>query len=132
MMGSASPSVPVSWGELLDKISILEIKRGRIRQADARANVAKEYERLRSIAFHAMRQDGIAPLLEELKAVNEDLWDIENAIREQEAKAQFDSEFVRLARSVYMKNDRRADLKRAINLQLHSDLIEEKSYYTGN
>jgi hypothetical protein len=128
MISSVSPFVPVSWGELLDKITILEIKQGRIRQPDAQANVAKEYGCLRSIASHAMHQDGIASLLDELRTINEDLCDIEVAIRGQEAEAKFNSEFIQLARSVYMKNDRRAALKRAINLQLHSDLIEEKSY----
>lgn len=132
MATSASPSVPVSWGELLDKITILEIKCARIARPGARANVAREYALLRDIAADAMRRPGMTELLEELKAVNEDLWDIEDEIREKEVQAQFGSEFISLARSVYKRNDRRAALKRAINLRLGSDLIEEKSYKANN
>jgi len=128
MTASASPSVPVSWGELLDKITILEIKCARIIQPEARANVAREYALLRDIAAEVMRRQGVASLLEELKAVNEDLWNIEDRIREKESEAQFGPDFIGLARSVYKRNDRRAALKRAINLRLSSDLVEEKSY----
>lgn len=128
MTSSASPSVPVSWGELLDKITILEIKCARIARPEARANVAREYALLRDIAADAMRRPGVASLLGELKSVNEELWDIEDDIREKEAEAQFGPDFISLARSVYRQNDRRADLKRAINLCLCSDLVEEKSY----
>jgi hypothetical protein len=128
MTGNGCPVVPVSWGELLDKITILEIKQGRIAGADARANVAKECALLRDVAAAAMKRDAVASLLAELKAVNEALWEIEDAIRDQEAAAQFGPEFIRLARSVYRRNDERAALKRAINLRLGSELIEEKSY----
>lgn len=128
MTTSASPSIPVSWGELLDKVTILEIKCARIARPEARANVAREYALLRAIAADVMRRPGVASLLGELKAVNEELWDIEDDIREKEAEAQFGPDFISLARSVYKRNDRRADLKRAINLRLCSDLIEEKSY----
>jgi len=128
MASKVSPMVPVSWGELLDKISILEIKRERIVRADARANVAKEHRLLSEFGNMALRSDGIAPLYATLKAVNEDLWEIEDAIREQEAAGTFGTEFVQLARAVYHKNDERAAIKRAINLKLGSELIEEKSY----
>lgn len=128
MASKVSPMVPVSWGELLDKISILEIKRERIVCADARANVANEHRLLSEFGDMALCSDGIAPLYETLKAVNEDLWEIEDAIREQEAAGTFGAEFVSLARAVYHKNDERAAIKRAINLQLGSELIEEKSY----
>ncbi|WP_051083533.1 DUF6165 family protein [Sphingomonas sp. Mn802worker] len=128
MASKVSPMVPVSWGELLDKISILEIKCERIVRADARANVANEHRLLSEFGDMALRSDGIAPLYATLKAVNEDLWEIEDAIREQEAAGTFGAEFVHLARAVYHKNDERAGIKRAINLQLGSELIEEKSY----
>jgi hypothetical protein len=118
----------VSWGELLDKITILEIKGERITRADARENVLREYRLLRSIGAQVLNRSGIAPLVRALKAVNEALWEIEDAIREQEAAREFGSDFIRLARAVYQRNDERAAIKREINLKLESDLIEEKSY----
>jgi len=124
----SSPSVPVSWGELLDKITILEIKRERSGGPAKWANVDKECRLLRGIAGSAMEQEGVAPLLTKLKSVNEALWEIEEAIRAKEAEGDFGADFVRLARSVYKKNDERAALKRRLNLQLNSDLVEEKSY----
>ncbi|OWK28773.1 DUF6165 family protein [Sphingomonas dokdonensis] len=128
MASIATPSVPVSWGELLDKITILEIKRERITRAAARDNVQREYRLLRGIAAEVLTRSGIAPLVAALKRVNETLWEIEDAIREEEAKRQFGAEFVRLARAVYQRNDERAALKREINVALESELVEEKSY----
>lgn len=128
MASIAAPSVPVSWGELLDKITILEIKRERITRAEARENVLREYRLLRSIGGKVLNRSGIAPLVRALKAVNEALWEIEDAIREQEAARQFGADFIQLARAVYQRNDERAAIKREINLKLESDLIEEKSY----
>ena len=128
MASRISPTVPVSWGELLDKISILEIKRERIVRADARANVMNEHRLLSEFGDMALRSDGVAPLFATLKAVNEDLWEIEDAIREQEAAGTFGTEFISLARAVYHRNDERAAIKRAINETMGSDLIEEKSY----
>jgi len=128
MASRISPNVPVSWGELLDKISILEIKRERIVRADARANVINEHRLLSEFGDMALRSDGVAPLYATLKAVNEDLWEIEDAIREQEAAGTFGAEFISLARAVYHRNDERAAIKRAINETMGSDLIEEKSY----
>lgn len=124
----AAPSVPVSWGELLDKITILEIKRDRIARAEARENVLREYRLLRAIGAQVLNRSGVAALVEALKRVNETLWEIEDAIREQEAARDFGAEFVRLARAVYQRNDERAAIKREINRALESDLIEEKSY----
>jgi hypothetical protein len=124
----AVPSVPVSWGELLDKITILEIKRERIARPDARSNVEREYAMLNEAAARVLGIDGIAPLLQRLKRVNETLWDVEDAIRAQEADARFGTRFVALARSVYKTNDERAALKRRINALLNSELVEEKSY----
>jgi hypothetical protein len=124
----ASPCIPVSWGELLDKIAILEIKRARIMRLAARANVVKEHQLLSRAGAPALQVEAVAPLFSTLKCVNEELWDIEDAIREQEARAQFGPVFVDLARSVYRKNDERAALKREINRLLGSELVEEKSY----
>lgn len=120
------PRVPVSWGELLDKITILELKRDRIGEAHALANVARELDLLEVIAAHVA--DRVAPLVDRLRGVNAALWDIENAIRLEEADGRFDAEFVALARAVYTRNDERAAIKRRINTVLGSDLVEEKSY----
>ncbi|AOH86253.1 hypothetical protein AWL63_22105 [Sphingomonas panacis] len=124
----ANPAVPVSWGELLDKITILEIKRARIARPEARANVEKERSLLDAIGASALGRADVAALFAELRAVNEALWEIEDAIREKEAEARFGAEFIQLARSVYQRNDERAAIKRRINALLESDLVEEKSY----
>jgi hypothetical protein len=124
----AIPSVPVSWGELIDKITILEIKRDRIERPDALANVARELAMLHEAAAEVLRVDGIAPLVQRLRRINETLWEVEDAIREQEADARFGPGFVALARSVYKTNDERAAIKREINCLLQSELVEEKSY----
>ena len=126
----AAPQVPVSWGELLDKIAILEIKQRCIAEPAARANVARELAALSAIAA-GMSARGIASLLVELRRVNELLWDIEDAVRREDAHGRFGAEFVRLARQVYRRNDERAAIKRAINERLGSELIEEKSYAAG-
>lgn len=123
-----APLVPVSWGELLDKITILEIKADRIEDAAARANVARELALLREIAAPVLPQPGLAALIEALRSINCALWEIEDAIRARDAAARFDAEFIRLARAVYLTNDERAALKRKINVLLRSVLVEEKSY----
>lgn len=128
MASLSVPCVPVSWGELLDKTSILEIKRDRIARPQARANVQREHGLLRQVCGQALGSPKVAALFERLKAVNVELWEIEDAIREQEAKGDFGATFVALARSVYIKNDLRAVVKREINALLDSELIEEKSY----
>lgn len=122
-----SPRVPVSWGELLDKLSILEIKLERLTDPAARGNVAREHEALHAVAAPVLAEAG--SLFDALRSVNRQLWEIEDAIREEEARARFGSEFVALARSVYRTNDERAALKRALNQRLASDLVEEKSYW---
>jgi hypothetical protein len=127
-MHLASPEVPVSWGELLDKVTILEIKHARIARPEARANVEREHRLLGEAAGAALARKDVAPLFEQLRRINEALWDIEDAIREEEADARFGPEFIRLARSVYTRNDERAAIKRRINAVLESDLVEEKSY----
>jgi len=127
-----TPMVPVSWGELLDKITILEIKSQRLDDDAKRANVVTELTLLSQIAGAARAQ--AADLTEALKTVNEALWDIEDQIRDKELAQAFDAEFIRLARAVYVTNDQRADLKRQINQKLGSRLVEEKSYrpYTAD
>jgi len=117
-------NVPVSVGEVLDKISILEIKSERITDTDKLNNVHTELRHLLLVA-EAHRH----PALEsELKEVNEALWDIEDRIRVKEHLQEFDKEFVELARSVYVTNDQRANIKREINKVTGSELVEEKSY----
>ena len=122
-------SVPVSHGELIDKITILEIKAAHIRDAAKLANVRTELGLLNATwNDDAAAKIDIAAERAQLKAVNEALWDIEDRIRLKEKAQAFDAEFVELARSVYVRNDERAAIKRAINLKLGSQLVEEKSY----
>jgi hypothetical protein len=127
----ACPVVPVSWGELLDKITILEIKRERIGDAAARSNVARELDLLLDIAGSVGDTPVVAALRRRLRIVNERLWEIEEDIRMKERAGDFGDAFVRLARSVYLSNDERAAIKREINLLLESALVEEKSYGGG-
>lgn len=131
MASLATPSVPVSWGELLDKLTILEIKRERIAAAEALANVSREHAALAQAGAAALGHRQIASLFGALRSVNEELWEIEDAIRAEEAEARFGAAFVRLARAVYHKNDERAALKRRINQTLGSELVEEKSYWSA-
>lgn len=121
--------VPVSFGELLDKIAILEIKSERMSDPAKLDNVRRELTALNATwsAHPASKQD-IAALRAELKAVNERLWVIEDDIRLKEKAQAFDAEFIRLARAVYVENDQRAKVKKDINLALGSTYVEEKSY----
>jgi hypothetical protein len=122
-------AVPVSYGELIDKITILEIKAERIGNPEKLANVRTELDLLaRTWAADAHSAIDIAAERAKLKAVNEALWDIEDHIRVKEKAKAFDSEFVELARAVYFRNDDRAAYKREINEKLGSTLVEEKSY----
>lgn len=121
--------VPVSPGELVDKITILRLKSERISDPAKLANVRRELELLTDVAERAIPQDErLTALTGELYETNSDLWDIEDDIRRCEAKKHFGEGFVALARSVYLTNDRRAELKKEINLLLGSNIIEEKSY----
>jgi tetratricopeptide (TPR) repeat protein len=122
-----APLVPVSWGELVDRLTILEIKSVRISVAAARENIGRELEVVRKIAERALAGRVVA-LASQLKSINEELWDIETQIRAKESSGTFDDEFVALARSVYKKNDERARIKREISIALGSELLEEKSY----
>jgi 3-methyladenine DNA glycosylase/8-oxoguanine DNA glycosylase len=121
--------VPVSFGELLDKISILQIKSERIDDAAKLANIHAELSALdKTWMAHPAAVKDIARLRADLKAVNERLWDIEDNIRLQDKAQAFNEDFVALARSVYLQNDERARIKKAINLALGSSYVEEKSY----
>ena len=122
------PMVPISWGEVIDKITILEIKDARLPGEEARANASKELELLREIAGPAMDHGELFALAAKLKLLNETLWDIEDRIRDHERTQIFDSTFIALARSVYRQNDERGRVKRQINQALGSGLVEEKSY----
>ena len=120
---------PVSFGELIDKITILEIKSRRISDPAKLANVRSELDLLNATwANHAASHTDIADERTRLHAVNELLWDIEDKIRLKERAQAFDQEFIELARAVYFRNDERAAVKREINLKLGSQLVEEKSY----
>jgi hypothetical protein len=123
------PHVPTSWGELIDKITILEIKEQRITAPAAAANVRKELASLtQAFGVLAPVPAELDGLKRELKAINEALWDIENRTRAKEAAKLFDDEFIALTRSVYQNNDKRAVIKRQINELLNSGLVEEKQY----
>ncbi|MDR6992442.1 hypothetical protein J2X52_002559 [Luteimonas sp. 3794] len=122
-------SVPVSFGELLDKLSILQIKSERMDDPAKLANVRTELSALEQTWMaHPAAGHDIVRLRAELKAVNERLWDIEDAVRVKERAGEFGEDFVQLARSVYFENDERARIKKAINLALGSAYVEEKSY----
>jgi hypothetical protein len=127
---SAKPlTIEVAAGELIDKITILEIKVERISDSGKRGNVRIEYEALKSVRDAAIEESpAISRHSAELKAVNEELWNLEDRIRACEKARSFGSDFVQLARAIYVTNDRRARIKRAINDYLGSRFKEEKSY----
>ena len=122
--------IPVSAGEMFDKITILEIKELKIIDFLKKSNVVKELNELRrnSAEFFPSLNHKVVELVQELHNVNSLLWQIEDDIRDHERSKNFDSKFIELARSVYIENDRRAKLKKEINVELGSALIEEKSY----
>ena len=122
-------SAPVSYGELIDKITILEIKSERMSDAAKLSNVRDELQLLNALwTGDAASRTDIAAERAELKRINETLWEIEDEIRVKEREQAFDARFIELARAVYHTNDKRAAVKRAINLKLGSRLVEEKSY----
>ncbi|TDR18478.1 DUF6165 family protein [Marinicella litoralis] len=122
-------STPMSVGELLDKITILEIKAEKIKDVDKLKNVEYELQLLTETwANTGLISEQTEALKNDLKTVNLKLWKIEDDIRVKEKNRSFDDEFIQLARSVYYQNDDRADVKKAINLLTGSDLVEEKSY----
>lgn len=124
-----APLIPVSWGEVFDKLSILDIKREKLADPTQRTNVEREY---------ALIQPALAPInqgdeqlqyfVNQLRDVNAKLWDIENGKRKCEKDQRFDALFIQLARQVYLLNDLRAALKKAINAHLGSEIVEEKCH----
>jgi len=121
--------IPISPGELLDKITILQIKAERISDPAKVANVKTELDMLSEVWNKAVEVDAeISALTAELKSVNETLWEIEDDIRDEERNKQFGERFIELARAVYVTNDERANAKKKVNLHLHSAIVEEKSY----
>jgi len=121
--------VPVSPGEVLDKITILEIKSERISDAGKLVNVKRELELLQAAWRSSVQEDEtVLRIHDELKTINEALWEIEDDIRDKERAREFDDRFIELARSVYVTNDQRANAKKELNLYLGSEIVEEKSY----
>jgi len=120
--------VPISVGELMDKITILEIKSERIKNPSQLKNVVHELEALRAIRLRDIERAMLDKLSAELKRVNAELWDVGDAIRDCEARSDFGEPFIALARTVYRLNDERSRLKKAINLASGSRIVEEKSY----
>lgn len=132
MNRAQTPQVPVSWGELVDKLTILDIKKARLTDPSAVGNVSREHDYL-SAVYSAIAADSVVTVLrQKLLEINSQLWDVEDHIRDCEKTANFGPRFIELARSVYKLNDQRAAAKREINLHLRSELIEEKSYPSPN
>ena len=123
------PQIPVSWGELLDKISILEIKKENVSNETALLNVTKELEILNSFILNEILNNSeVAKLRINLKEINQKIWNIEAEIRIKEATNDFGDRFIDLARNTYIQNDKRASIKRKINEVLRSEIVEEKVY----
>ena len=120
--------IEVSNGEVLDKISILALKKSKIQDKAKLENVYHEYQTLLPYFDQIVNTKQLGDIYWNLSAVNTELWDVEDKLRELEKSRTFNTEFIELARSVYYLNDRRAELKRNINILSGSDLIEEKSY----
>ena len=121
--------VPISLGELIDKITILRIKSNKINSNEAQKNIRLELEKLEHILNETMSINTNLKNFEiKLSKINQSLWDIEDQLREKEKEKKFDKKFISLARMVYYKNDERAKIKRMINKNFGSELIEEKSY----
>lgn len=119
--------IPVSVGELFDKITILEIKQEKILDKDKLLNVRKELNLLKEIS-NKIDTTPIKNIIDDLKNVNKELWHIEESKRNKEKLKLFDEKFIQLSRSVYLKNDIRAELKKQINILTNSTIVEEKSY----
>ena len=119
-------NVPISVGELIDKITILEIKKNKLKNLKLK-NILKELSFLRAV----LEKNSIFipdEIFLQLKSINLTLWDIEDKIRIKEKNKEFDNEFIELARSVYLNNDRRSETKKELNIMFNSEIIEEKSY----
>ena len=120
--------IEVSHGEILDKFSILEIKKEKCKDIEKLANIATEYNSLKNTSIQFLKNHECKSLYDDLLEVNLKLWDIEDDIRICEKNKIFDERFIELARSVYFTNDKRAAIKKKINLLLGSNLVEEKVY----
>jgi hypothetical protein len=118
--------IEVSIGEIVDKLSILRIKKNNITDEDKLVNINKEYDYLYHKVFQELKVD--TSDFYEMIMVNEILWGVEDSIREKERNKEFDQDFIEMARSVYITNDRRAEIKKQINLKYGSLFVEEKSY----
>jgi hypothetical protein len=118
--------IETSIGEIVDKLSILKIKKNNIKDETKLININKEYDYLFQLTFDELKIEESD--FYELVIINERLWDIEDSIRDKERNSSFDSEFIELARSVYFTNDKRAEIKKNINLKYGSLFVEEKSY----
>lgn len=127
-----TPFSPISWGELIDKVTILEIKLVKIFANAKLINIQKELNYLNEILSRERIEGSIFDMKSSLKDVNLELWEIEDKLREKELINEFDEEFIQLARMVYKLNDKRAQYKLEINLYLKSEIIEEKSYKKFN
>ena len=124
-----TPYIPVSWGELFDRKTILQIKLKKLQTKSALKNVKKEYTQLSTILNkNNTKKSNAKKHMLDLKKINQKLWDIEDLIRDKERNKAFDKDFIKLARSVYFTNDDRSRIKRTINETFGSELIEEKSY----
>tara|TARA_B100000123_G_C25568962_1_gene357457 strand:- start:304 stop:687 length:384 start_codon:yes stop_codon:yes gene_type:complete len=126
MVKSSIIFAPISVGELFDKLTILEIKRDKLKGLQLK-NIKKEITYLEEV-FKKNNLLVDNKIFSKLKNINKNLWNIEDQIRIKESKSEFDNDFINLARSVYFENDKRASLKKEINIKYNSELIEEKSY----
>lgn len=124
------PTIPVSWGELIDKITILELKRKKLGSHPAREKIEQELALILKIYEEGVdKTPYINDLKRDLESVNNELWNVEDSIREKEAKNMFDAEFIELARSVYKLNDKRFQIKQRLNAETSSEITEEKIYF---
>ena len=124
-----TPKISVSWGELFDKMTILEIKLENLKSKSSLKNVKKEHNQLRTIFDQSFLNNTNADrLIKELRLINQSLWKIEDKVRDKERIKTFDDDFIELARSVYLTNDERSRIKNKINYVFGSELVEEKSY----
>ena len=124
-----TPHIPVSWGELFDKISILEIKKENVLNELAMKNITQELELLdKFVSNDILKNRGLMDLRVELKNINQNIWNIEDEIRIKESTHDFEDRFIELARNTYIFNDKRASVKRSINDILNSSIVEEKIY----
>lgn len=123
------PLLPVAWGEVFDKLTILQIKELRIKDEGKLKNILREKHEIEKVIGDLNRfPNGLSSLVEELREINQKLWDIEDGKRACERAKVFGEEFIELARKVYFGNDQRADIKKRINHLLGSAIVEEKSH----